>query len=206
MQVIGLGVGRTGTYSLKLALNRLGLGPCHHMEEVLMNQGTQMPLWTAAAAGYPDWPAIYNGYQSAVDWPTAGFHRELAEAYPDTRFVITVRNPDNWVDSFQSTIYQLGADRDRVRDEMQPWVDMAFRVIEKTGFTPGLDRDGLRCAFDAHVEAVKATIPADRLLVYQVKDGWQPLCEYLGLPVPDEPFPRSNDRSEFWDKVGPALK
>lgn len=206
MKVIGVGVGRTGTYSLKLALNRLGLGPCHHMEEVLINQATQVPLWTAAAAGHADWPAIYRGYNSAVDWPTAGFFRELAAAYPDAKFVITLRSAESWLDSFSETIYPFVTDRERVRDEMQPWIDMAVRVIAKTGFPDGLDRAGLARAFDAHTAAVTATIPADRLLAFQVKDGWQPLCSYLGLPVPDEPFPRSNDRGEFWQKVAPALK
>lgn len=206
MQVIGLGLGRTGTYSLKLALNRLGLGPCHHMEEVLMHQATQVPLWSAAAEGRADWPAIYAGYGSAVDWPTAGFSRELAEAYPDAKFVLTQRNPENWLDSFSETIYPFMSDRTRVRDEMQPWIDMAVRVIANTGFPAGLDRAGLERAFHAHTAAVTATIPSDRLLVYQVKHGWGPLCSYLGVPVPDEPFPRTNDRSEFWQKVAPALK
>lgn len=206
MHVISLGVGRTGTYSLKLALNQLGLGPCHHMEEVLLNQATQVPLWTAAADGHPDWSAIYAGYNSAVDWPTAGFRQELAATYPTTRFILTVRNPETWADSFSATIHQLGLERDRVRDEMRPWTDVAYRVIEKTGFRIGLDRPALLRAFEAHTEAVKATIPAERLLVYQVSDGWGPLCEFLGVPVPDAPFPRSNDRGEFWQKVSPALK
>jgi len=206
MDVIGLGVGRTGTYSLKLALNELGLGPCHHMEEVLMNQATQVPLWAAAADGRPDWRAIYEGYRSAVDWPTAGFHRELAAAFPSARFIITVRDSESWADSFMATIQRLGADPSRVRDEMQPWTEMAFRVIEKTGFSPSLDRTALVRAFDAHTAAVRAAIPSERLLVYQVKDGWAPLCSYLGLPVPAAPFPRTNDRGEFWQKVAPALK
>lgn len=206
MHVIGLGVGRTGTYSLKLALNQLGLGPCHHMEEVLIQQATQVPLWAAAADGHPDWPAIYAGYNSAVDWPTAGFHRELAAAYPSARFLLTVRNPETWVDSFAATIHQLGSELERVRDSMRPWTNMAYRVIEKTGFRIGLDRSALLRAFEAHTEAVKATIPADRLLVYQVKDGWPPLCEFLGVPVPETPFPRTNDRGEFWQKVAPALR
>lgn len=99
MKVIGLGVGRTGTYSLKLAINRLGFGPCHHMEEVLLNQATQVPAWTDALNGRPDWQVIYAGYDSAVDWPTAGFHGELYAAYPSAKFVLTVRNPESWADS-----------------------------------------------------------------------------------------------------------
>jgi len=201
MHVIGAGVGRTGTYSLKLALERLGLGPCHHMEEVLLDRPVQVPLWAAAVAGRPDWGAIYEGYESAVDWPTAGFFRELAAAYPAAKFVLTLRSPERWVESFSHTIYKLMAERGSAPEDMQAWLDMAIGVIEKTGFPGGLDTAALTAAFTAHNEAVKAAIPADRLLTFQVKDGWGPLCGFLGKAVPDEPFPRTNDRGEFWDRV-----
>ena len=114
MQIIGAGVGRTGTYSLKLALNELGLGPCHHMEEVLLNQPVQVPLWASAVDGAPDWDRIYAGYNCAVDWPTAGFVRELNVAFPQAKFVLTHRSPASWVASFSGTIYQLLANRDAI--------------------------------------------------------------------------------------------
>lgn len=201
VHVIGAGVGRTGTYSLKLALNQLGLGPCHHMEEVLHNMPVQVPLWNDAVAGDANWKAIYEGYESTVDWPTACFYRELLETYPSAKFVLTTRNPENWADSFGSTIYKLLAGRDQAPPEMKEWLEMAMGVITKTGFTEGLDRDGLIKAFTAHCEAVKETIPANQLLVFAVKDGWGPLCEFLGKPTPSDPFPRTNDRAEFWDRV-----
>lgn len=201
MKVIGAGVGRTGTYSLKLAINQLGLGPCHHMEEVLHNMAVQVPLWAAAAQGRADWLAIFDGYESAVDWPTAGFFRELDEAYPEAKFVLTVRSPESWTESFSQTIYKLLAGRAQAPSEMGAWLDMASAVIEKTGFPEGLDGPALTRAFNAHNEAVKAAIPANRLLIFQVKDGWAPLCDFLGVPVPDAPFPRTNDRGEFWDRV-----
>ena len=201
LHVIGAGVGRTGTYSLKLALERLGLGPCHHMEEVLHNQPVQVPLWAAAADSRPDWQAIYDGYESAVDWPTARFFRELGAAYPSAKFILTLRSPERWAESFSHTIYKLMAERDHAPGELQAWMDMAVRVIETSGFPGGLDLPALTEAFAAHNEAVKAAIPADRLLTFQVKDGWGPLCAFLGKPVPDEPFPRTNDRGEFWDRV-----
>lgn len=204
MHVIGAGVGRTGTYSLKLAINRLGLGPCHHMEEVLLNAAAQVPLWSAAVEGRPDWAAIYRGYASAVDWPTAGFFRELNAAFPQAQFVLTTRSPESWLASFTATIYKLLAARDMVPESARAWHDMAVRVVDRTGFPLGLDPDALRQRFEAHLEAVKATVPAERLLVYQVKEGWEPLCAFLGVPVPDEPFPRTNDRGEFWDRVSGA--
>jgi hypothetical protein len=200
MHVIGTGVGRTGTHSLKLALNRLELGPCHHMEEVLHNLPRQVPLWAAAVRGMPDWGAIFNGYRSAVDWPTAGFFRELAAAYPEAKFVLTLRSPESWVESFSETIYKALAGRDQAPEAMQPRIEMVVAVLAKTGFPAGLDAAGLTRAFNAHNEAVKAAIPAHQLLVYQVKEGWEPLCGFLGVPVPGEPFPRTNDRLEFWDR------
>lgn len=201
LQVIGAGVGRTGTYSLKLAINQLGLGPCHHMEEVLFNMSSQTPLWSSAVDGHADWEAIYRGYPSAVDWPTAGFFRELLQAYPSAKFVLTHRNPETWVESFSATIYKLLEAKDQTPPEMHDWLRMAGAVIAKTGFPSGLSRDELTERFVAHNEAVKATIPPDQLLIFEVKEGWKPLCAFLGVPAPDGPFPRTNDRAEFWDKV-----
>jgi hypothetical protein len=201
ISVIGSGVGRTGTYSLKIAINQLGIGPCHHMEEVLHNMPVQVPLWSAALAGRPDWQAIYSGYMSAVDWPTACFYRELHQAYPTAKFILTHRSPESWADSFGATIYKLVADKDKAPPETQDWLEMAAGVITKTGFPGGLDREGLVKAFVAHNEAVKKAIPANQLLVYEIKDGWEPLCKFLGKSVPSEPFPRTNDRAEFWDRV-----
>ncbi|MBY8976886.1 hypothetical protein KHP62_13790 [Rhodobacteraceae bacterium NNCM2] len=201
LKVIGAGVGRTGTYSLKLAINQLGLGPCHHMEAVLGNMPVQVPLWNAAMAGQADWTAIYAGCESAVDWPTAGFFRELYAAYPSAKFVLTTRSPESWAASFSATIYKLISEIDETPPEMHEWLEMCAAVIERTGFPRGRDEAFLKQAFTAHVEAVRETIPADRLLVFEVKQGWAPLCNFLGVPVPDGPFPRTNDRSEFWDLV-----
>lgn len=201
LQIIGTGVGRTGTYSLRLAINQLGLGPCHHMEEVIDNLPTQQPLWSEALKGNPDWGAIYEGYESAVDWPTAAFFRELIKAYPSAKFILTHRSPESWAESFTGTIYKLIAERDQAPPELKAWLEMVNNVVSKTGFQGGLEHEDLMQAFVAHNEAVKKTIPASQLLVYEVKEGWEPLCEFLGVPVPDEPFPRSNRREEFWDLV-----
>jgi hypothetical protein len=194
MHVIGAGVGRTGTYSLKLAINRLGFGPCHHMEEVLLDMPLHVPMWNAALEGRADWKSIYDGYASAVD-------RELNKAYPTARFILTTRSPESWADSFGGTIYELIGRIDEAPPEQRNWLEMVIEIIEQTGFPLGLDRDELMRRFTAHCEAVQAEIPADRLLVFEVRQGWGPLCEFLGSPEPDEPFPRTNHREEFWDRV-----
>ncbi len=201
LNIIGTGVGRTGTYSLKLALNQLQVGPCHHMDEVLHNMSAQVPLWSAATAGKPDWSQIYDGFHSAVDWPTACFFRELVKEFPTAKFVLTERDPGKWADSFGGTIYKLLAGRDQAPPEMRDWLDMVSAVVAKTGFPPGLDRDALIKAFVSHNDAVKEAIPASQLLIFEVKQGWEPLCTFLGVPAPTEAFPRTNHREEFWDRV-----
>jgi hypothetical protein len=201
LQIIGAGVGRTGTNSLRLALNQLGLGPCYHMYELVLNPPVNVPLWAAAADGRADWPTIYKGYESAVDWPTAGFFRELNAIYPSAKFILTVRSPESWAESFSETIYKAIGGLDQAPEHLKPWFDMVVKVVRKTGFPLGLDVADLTKAFIAHSDAVKAAVPASRLLIYHVKDGWAPLCAFLGVPVPTDPFPRTNDRSEFWDQV-----
>jgi hypothetical protein len=198
LKVIGAGLGRTGTYSLKLALEALGLGPCFHMESVMHDQPKQVPLWNAAYAGRPNWPAIFQGFSSAVDWPTATYFRELHAAYPDAKFVLTHRSVEGWVESYSQTILAGLSARDTMPADKHAWLDMVIAVTARAGFPLGLDAASLARAFEAHAAAVKAAIPADRLLIYQVKEGWGPLCAFLGLAEPAEPFPRSNDREEFF--------
>ena len=201
LKVIGAGVGRTGTYSLKIAINQLGFGLCHHMEEVLHNMPVQLPLWANAVEGNPDWNAIYDGYSSAVDWPTARYYHELSTVYPTAKIILTHRDPERWAQSFSQTIYKLLAQKESAPPQMQDWLEMTGEVIAQTGFPAGLNEESLSRAFTAHNEAVKAAMPSSQLLVYQVKEGWEPLCAFLDVPVPDGEFPRTNDRGEFWDLV-----
>lgn len=198
LKVVGAGIGRTGTMSLKIALEQVGFGPCYHMIEVLENMPTQLPLWQAAVAGQPDWEAIYQGYHSAVDWPTARFYSELNAAYPEAKFILGYRSPKSWADSFSNTIYMALSDISQAPEEQHDWLQMVTEVLGQNGIPPGLDVEGLEKAFAAHVAAVKAAIPSERLLVFEAKDGWEPLCKFLNVPVPDGPYPRTNDRAEFW--------
>jgi hypothetical protein len=201
LEVVGAGVGRTGTYSLKLALEELGFGPCHHMEEVLKDPSRQIPLWSAAAEGRPDWEAIFQGYNSAVDWPTAAFWRELAAAYPAAKVILTTRNAERWYQSYSETIFKLMSTAHEAPPHLRAWFEMAFAVTARSGFGGKTNRDEIIKAFEEHGDAVKSSIPADHLLVYEVKDGWEPLCAFLGKPVPSVPFPSSNNREEFWELV-----
>jgi hypothetical protein len=199
LKVVGSGLGRTGTMSLKLALEQLGLGPCHHMVEVFMHPES-VPLWIAAGEGRPDWEAIFAGYASMVDYPGCKFWRELADFYPDAKVVHSVRDPQNWFESTQATIFApnslaLGA----------PEPMRTFFAMITADFAGRLnDRDFMIDYFARHTERVVATIPKERLLVFEAKQGWGPLCEFLGVPVPDTPFPRENTRTDFQARVAKA--
>jgi hypothetical protein len=205
LEVIGAGLGRTGTLSLKLALEQLGLGPCHHMEEVLKNLARQVTLWTAALQGQPDWTATFEGYASAVDWPTAAFWRELAATYPKSKIILTTRSPESWFESYSGTIHKFLSTTREVPEHLKPWFAMATALTARHGI--GLDTSRRRMieAFETHVEIVRKSIPADRLLVFEVKEGWGPLCAFLDKPVPIGAFPRSNDKTEFWELVERAM-
>ncbi|WOJ93356.1 sulfotransferase [Congregibacter variabilis] len=184
--------------SLRTALEQLGLGPCYHMDVVLGDPATHVPLWNAAQAGKPDWAAIYQGQRSAVDWPTASFYPELHAAFPDAKFVLTHRDPQSWVESISETIFAALLSRNDAPPEVHPWLDMCMHVIARAGFDPAMSKDELANRFIAHNEAVQAAIPDSQLLLFQVKEGWAPLCEFLGLALPESEFPRTNDRAAFW--------
>jgi hypothetical protein len=201
MHVIGVGVGRTGTHALKLAINQLDLGPCHHMEDIFSDMPRHLPLWNEAAKGRPDWGAIYEGRESACDWPTARYFRELYQVYPSAKFVLTHRSPEGWAESFSETIYRSLAGRSHAPPQMRAWLEMVAEVVSQTGFPEGMDVAALTMAYNAHSEAVKAAIPARQLLVFEVKEGWGPLCAFLNRPVPADPFPRTNTRQEFLERV-----
>ena len=198
IKVFSAGFGRTGTLSLKLALEELGFGPCHHMKEVLGNGEVQVPLWSEALDGKPDFDAIYDGYQSAVDWPTAAFWRALAAAYPGAKVILSSRSAESWYASIQPTILTVLSAPENWPPPAVEWLTMVTRVVDRS-FEGAKDEKSILEAFRAHEKAVQATIPADRLLVHQPKDGWEPLCAFLGVPVPSTPYPRTNSKEEFFE-------
>jgi hypothetical protein len=199
LTVVGSGLGRTGTKSLQTALNMLGLGPCHHMMEVFTHPET-MALWVEAGAGRPNWEAIFADYRSMVDYPGAAFWRQLADYYPDAKVLHSVRDPDQWFDSTQATIFAPGSPITKLGADGGPLA--AFFDAFLGDLRPHLaDRAYMTAHFRRHTEAVKAAIPAERLLVYEVGSGWEPLCAFFGLPIPETPYPSENNRAEFIARV-----
>jgi len=194
LQIIGAGLGRTGTASMREALVRLGFGPCDHMLENFEHQ-ERFALWDEARhrkhAGEPiDWRPLLTGFPAIVDWPGAYFWEELTAAHPDAKVILTVRDPKRWVDSISATIFTL-------RDDQLP--EGPRDIIFTRTFNGRLsDRQHCQDVFAQHNQAVRETIAPERLLVFDVKEGWEPLCAFLGVPVPeDEPFPHVNDTAAF---------
>jgi hypothetical protein len=195
--VIGAGWGRTGTLSTKVALEALGFGPCYHMIEVFRSHPEHRSDWLAAARGEPvDWHRLLAGYGSAVDWPVAAFWRELAAAFPAAKLLLTTRDPERWSDSFESTI-SAGIPREPPGPE-DLGGSMLHEVIVRRSFAGrSSSREELLERYGEHVEEVRAGVEPDRLLVWSVAEGWGPLCAFLGVPEPDQPFPHVNDRADF---------
>lgn len=205
LEVIGSGFGRTGTSSLKQALEELGLSPCHHMEEVFANPG-QVDQWVAYSRNQPvDLAEVFAGYRAQVDWPGSHVWRELAQIFPDARVVHSTRPADKWWASFERTIGKLMTHHRNI--DLQPHIaammEAGEELIGQRTFSGGwTDRDAAIEAFNRREAEVRAAIPADRLLVFDVAQGWEPLCAFLGKPVPDTPFPRKNHVDEFWSDIG----
>jgi len=216
LEVIGAGLGRTGTLSLHAALERLGFAPCEHMTNCFAHP-ERFALWLDAVrrkrAGEPiDWRPLFTGYRATVDWPGAFFWRELTEAHPKAKVILTVRDPERWYDSARATIYAATQGRNAtpaarllygLMARANPHAGDGFRTVQETvwdGTMQGRfeDRGAAIRIFEQHNREVIATIPPRRLLVFDVKEGWQPLCAFLGVPVPaGKPFPHVNDMADF---------
>jgi Sulfotransferase domain len=194
LRIIGAGFGRTGTLSTKTALEELGFGPCYHMVETFRIPGAT-ELWEAVVSGEPiAWSTIFDGYQATVDWPGCTFYKELMQTYPDAKVLLTVRDPERWYESVTNTIYRApnGVSADNPHARM-----LSALVWEGTFNGKFEDKDYAIAVFNRHNDEVRQYVPAEKLLVYNVKEGWEPLCAFLGVAVPDKPFPHLNDRDSF---------
>ena len=215
MKIIGAGFGRTGTSSLKVALEELGFGPCYHMTEVFAHP-EHAESWDAARRGEKvDWDGFLDGYGAVVDWPACTFYEELMAKYPDAKVLLSVRDPERWYESTRNTVYELS----RI-SVISPVSRLTFRLVgllvpaigavarmntkliwEDTFDGRFEDRDYAKSVFERHNAEVQRRVPPEKLLVYEVKDGWEPLCDFLGVEVPEGPFPRLNDTASMRRRV-----
>lgn len=200
LQVIGAGYGRTGTASLKLALEQLGFGPCYHMTEVFEHPES-VPLWVEAAKGNPDWDTIFNGYAACVDFPACTHWRTLMDVYPDAKVILSMRDAGRWFESVNETIM---SPRTYEFTRNSPLLEMMQRNIYDLFDGRIFEREHMIDCFNKHVQEVKDTVPPDRLLVFEAKMGWAPLCGFLGVAVPAHPYPHVNTREDFAKLFGAA--
>lgn len=218
LKVIGAGFGRTGTRSLQLALENIGFGKCYHMVSLFQNPH-DVKYWQDAYDGKKvDWDTLFKGYESAVDFPPSLYYKELAEYYPDSKVILTIRDPEKWYKSALSTIFSF-----------DPGVPFKMKLLLKIPFSSKArnmvkiiklndksiwqrhfegkfeDGDYAIKRFNTHIEEVKQTIPKERLLIFKPQDGYKPLCDFLNVDVPAEPFPNTNKGQDFHSWVKSIL-
>ncbi len=212
MKLIGAGLPRTGTLSQKVAMEMLGLGPCYHMVNVLAELDL-VSQWRRAVEGDGQWNEIFDGFESTVDWPGSYFYRELIDVYPDAKVLLSVRDGDAWAHSMRDTIWptlygedlmrHLSAAREEIDPKWHAFCDLMRDMWGRSGLMPAWDTtdEWMSNACRRFQEEVQADVPSDRLLVWSVAEGWEPLCEFLELPVPETPFPHLNDSQEFVNRI-----
>jgi hypothetical protein len=218
MKVIGAGLPRTATTTQMFALEQLDCGPCYHMRDLLMDLEGGLPLWEAALDGRPDWEAIFGEACSTVDWPSAFYYRQLMDHYPEAKVLLSVRGGEEWALSMEKTIWGMWHGDsvihylNKARTVVDPVWARYITMMGRMNFEPGgafegaTDRAGLIAAMERWNEGVKAHVPAERLLVWNPAEGIEPLCEFLGLELPQDELPRLNDTKAFREGIiGGAL-
>jgi hypothetical protein len=215
MKVIGAGLPRTATTTTLIAFEQLGFAPCYHMRDVFADMDTQVPLWEAAVEGKADWETIFAGAQSSCDWPSAYFYRELIDVYPQAKVVLSVRSAEGWVRSMRDTVWpvyfgpspmhHICEARRAVDENWDRYITFMTKITwdqERGPFVGDhFSDEGLAAIMENWNARVKADVPAERLLVWEPADGWEPLCEFLEVEVPEGPVPRVNDTAAFTEGI-----
>ena len=212
MKVIGAGLPRTATTTTLMAFEQLGFAPCYHMRNLMGNLEDELPAWERLVEGDADWDGILGDAQSCCDFPTSRYYNEIAEHFPEAKVVLSVRSSDGWVRSMRDTIWQMyfgdsvmrhvNAARAQVDPEWRRFLALMVHMTwdAQTGAIAGAeyaDDEQFAAIMDRWNDRVRASIPAERLLVWNPADGWEPLCRFLEVPVPDGPVPNVNDTNAF---------
>ena len=218
MKLIGAGLPRTATTTQLISFEMLGF-PCYHMRDMMSDLSTSVPLWRAALEGDGDWDTLFDGKESIVDWPGGYFWRELMEVYPDAKVLLSVRSADSWVESMHNTIagiyygenlmHHLAMAQHSIDPLYASWLDLLRDMWAKADVmvTSNGDREQMAADMNRWNQEVIDTVPSERLLVWYPTDGWEPLCEFLEVAVPDGPVPNVNDTENFQKNLimGPAI-
>ncbi|MDQ3019929.1 MAG: sulfotransferase family protein [Bacteroidota bacterium] len=210
LKIIGTGLGRTGTHSLKLALEQLGFGKCYHMIELIQHPEGLKYFQQAEKDEHVNWEELFEGYHSAVDYPVARYYKQLIKYYPDAKIIHTIRDAESWYKSVTDTIFWVSKPSlwrilkvavhlpfsSETRSRL-PVFKFNGKLIELEFGKDLKNKEEVIRRFNLHNEEVIKTIPKERLLVFNPKGGWDPLCNFLNVPVPENPFPKSNTKDEF---------
>lgn len=219
IKIIGAGLPRTGTNTLRESLTMLGYVKTYHMKELLVHPENLHYWTTLKETGTTNWDELYNGYQATVDFPCYPWYKEHMKRYPDAKVILTLRPFEKWYDSFYSTIWQAQNPTESQKAEMgqklqsDPRLQKVMKVMQfaKETITEEhfkgmfLDKDFMKKIFDKHNEEVKAYVPKDKLLVFDVAEGWEPLCKFLGKPKPAEQLPHTNKKEDFKEMLGELM-
>jgi hypothetical protein len=214
MKLIGVGFGRTGTMSLKAAIEELG-SPCFHMIDLIMGENRERDLayWVRVADGEPvDWSEVFEPWEATIDWPACSRWEQLVDAFPEAPVLLNVRDFDGWYASCANTILavkqaalagELPEDANRDGPSPALW-GVIDKLIWEGDFQGRFDdRDWVRQMYADRIETIKRTVSSDRLIVWELgKDGWEPIADALGVKAPDKPFPRLHDTNEFRTEFG----
>lgn len=205
LQVIGAGWARTGTTSTLGALEELGLGPCYTFFTIIGAKPEHRERWLDIYAGKPaDWPTLFAGFNSVVDWPACDFYKQFLAVWPEAKVILNVRDPEVWYESVKNTIWE---NYQRMTSAGQgPETNNLARLLDVMMWQGAFDgkfedKKYVIEAFERHTQHVKESLPPEKLLVFDVKEGWEPLCRFLEVPAPDKPFPRLNDTEAFRERV-----
>jgi Sulfotransferase domain len=211
VKLIGAGLPRTATTSQKIALEMLGLGPCYHMVNVLGDLSL-VPRWRRVLAGEVSWPEMFDGFQATVDWPGAYFYQELMQVYPEAKVVLSTREPEGWERSMRQTIWDvlygdslardLCVARERVEPLWRQYNELMREMWDRAGLLSAVGtHEPVGAAMLSYNQEVQRNVPPDRLLVWSAAEGWEPLCRFLEVPVPEAPFPHVNDSQMFTERL-----
>ena len=198
LKIIGAGFGRTGTTSMKEALEILGFSKCHHMKEVMLSR-KQVDLFDQISRGMEvDWDKVFEGFEASIDWPSAAYYKQLMIHYPDAKVILTERNPDCWYRSTRDTIFTVSNNVPGILMFLLPRVRTCIEMIQRLVWQQVFDgrfkdREHAIAVYNKNVAEVKSHVPAERLLVHSSKQGWETLCGFLDLPIPSQPYPHSNE-------------
>jgi len=191
LKIIGTGFGRTGTDSMRKALNTLGAGPTHHMHELGSNAPLREPWLDLVRGAKPDWDRLFTGYNACVDWPSAYYWRSLVKQYPQAKVLLTMRSAESWWQSYEATILRY------IQSNDDPDGFAQLLIADQVFDGRPADRDHAISVYNRNINDVLTTVPPDQLLVHNLGDGWEPLCQWLDLAIPEVDYPRGNTTSDF---------